>query len=109
MIKIFIFFKNIERDVFLSIFKMSQFIIGNSSAGIYEAAAIPIPAINVGGRQQDRMVGENVVFCGTSIKEINLTIEKVITQIFLSSIKNIINPYGDGESANRAYKLIKEI
>ncbi len=55
--------------MFLSIFKISQFIIGNSSAGIYEAAAIPIPAINVGKRQQDRMVGENVVFCGTSIKE----------------------------------------
>ena len=107
--KNFYFFKNIERDVFLSIFKMSQFIIGNSSAGIYEAAAIPIPAINVGKRQQDRMAGENVVFCGTSTKEITITIEKVITQIFLSSIKNIINPYGDGESANRAYKLIKEI
>ena len=55
------------------------------------------------------MAGENVVFCGTSTKEITITIEKVITQIFLSSIKNIINPYGDGESAHRAYKLIKEI
>ena len=107
--KNFYFFKNIDRDVFLSIFKMSQFIIGNSSAGIYEAAAIPIPAINVGKRQQDRMAGENVVFCETSIKEITVTIEKATSQIFLSSIKNIINPYGDGESANRAYKLIKEI
>ena len=107
--KNFYFYKNIDRDVFLSIFKISQFIIGNSSAGIYEAAAIPIPAINVGKRQQDRMVGENVVFCGTSIKEITVTIEKITSQIFLSSIKNIINPYGDGESANRAYKLIKEI
>ena len=107
--KNFYFYKNMDRDVFLSIFKISQFIIGNSSAGIYEAAAIPIPAINVGKRQQDRMVGENVVFCGTSIKEITVTIEKITSQIFLSSIKNIINPYGDGESANRAFKLIKEI
>ena len=88
---------------------MSKFIIGNSSAGIYEAASIPIPAINVGKRQQGRMAGENVVFCGTSIEEITMNIEKAITPIFSSSIKNIVNPYGDGRSANRAYKLIKEI
>ena len=107
--KNFYFYKNLDRDIFLSIFKMSKFIIGNSSAGIYEAASIPIPAINVGKRQQGRMAGENVVFCGTSIEEITMNIEKAITPIFSSSIKNIVNPYGDGRSANRAYKLIKEI
>jgi UDP-N-acetylglucosamine 2-epimerase (non-hydrolysing)/GDP/UDP-N,N'-diacetylbacillosamine 2-epimerase (hydrolysing) len=105
----FYFFKNLDRDLFLSIFKISQFIIGNSSAGIYEAASIPIPAINVGGRQKDRMAGKNVIFCGTSIKEITETIEKVTSKTFLNSIKDVINPYGDGESANRAYKLIREI
>jgi len=107
--KNFYFFKNIDRDIFLSIFKKSQFIIGNSSAGIYEAASIPIPAINVGKRQQDRMAGENVLFCGSSVKEIMSNIDKATTQIFISSIQNIVNPYGNGESAIKAYKLIKEI
>jgi UDP-N-acetylglucosamine 2-epimerase (non-hydrolysing)/GDP/UDP-N,N'-diacetylbacillosamine 2-epimerase (hydrolysing) len=107
--KNFYFFDNMDRDIFMSIFKMSLFIIGNSSAGIYEAAAIPIPAINVGRRQKGRMAGKNVVFCGVSNKEITATIEKVVSKNFLNSIKDIVNPYGDGESANRAYKLIKEI
>jgi len=107
--KNFYFFKNIDRDIFLSIFKKSQFIIGNSSAGIYEAASIPIPAINVGKRQQDRMAGENVLFCGTSVKEIMINIDKATAHIFISSIQNIVNPYGNGESAIKAYKLIKEI
>ncbi len=107
--KNFYFFKNIDRNVFLSIFKLSKFIIGNSSAGIYEAASIPIPTINVGKRQQDRMAGKNILFCGTSIKEITANIDKATTQSFIRSIEKIINPYGDGKSANRAYKLIKEI
>jgi len=105
----FYFFKNFERELFLSIFKRSQFIIGNSSAGIYEAASIPIPAINVGQRQKDRMSGKNVKFCETNIKDIRETIQEVTTLKFIKSIKNIVNPYGDGESAHRAYKLIKSI
>jgi hypothetical protein len=55
------------------------------------------------------MAGENVVFCGTSIEEITMNIEKAITPIFSSSIKKIVNPYGYGIRAHRAYKLIKEI
>jgi UDP-N-acetylglucosamine 2-epimerase (non-hydrolysing)/GDP/UDP-N,N'-diacetylbacillosamine 2-epimerase (hydrolysing) len=105
----FYFFKNLERELFLSIFRKSQFIIGNSSAGIYEAASIPIPAINVGRRQKNRMAGNNVLFCGTSIMEIKNTIQHVIKKEFLDNIKNIVNPYGDGESAERAYRLIKSI
>jgi UDP-N-acetylglucosamine 2-epimerase len=55
------------------------------------------------------MAGKNILFCGTSIKEITANIDKATTQSFIRSIEKIINPYGDGKSANRAYKLIKEI
>jgi len=105
----FYFFKNLERELFLSIFKRSEFIIGNSSAGIYEAASIPIPAINVGKRQKNRMSGKNVLFCGTSTKEIKEAIEQATAPEFLEEIKKMVNPYGDGKSAVKAYQLIKKI
>jgi UDP-N-acetylglucosamine 2-epimerase (non-hydrolysing)/GDP/UDP-N,N'-diacetylbacillosamine 2-epimerase (hydrolysing) len=105
----FYFFKNLERAMFLSIFKRSKFIIGNSSAGIHEAGSIPIPAINVGGRQKDRMAGRNVLFCDTSRGDIIESIDIVTSQKFLDSIDNMINPYGDGDSATKAYNLIKTI
>ncbi|MBF0311601.1 MAG: UDP-N-acetylglucosamine 2-epimerase (hydrolyzing), partial [Magnetococcales bacterium] len=62
----FCFYRSLDRDLFLSIYKNSRFIIGNSSSGVIEAASVPIPAINVGQRQRGRLAGENVVFCGTS-------------------------------------------
>lgn len=105
----FYFFKNLSRNLFLSIFKQSSFIIGNSSAGIYEAASIPIPAINVGKRQTDRMAGKNVIFCNTYKDEIDKTIKTVISKDFMLSIKDMVNPYGDGDSAKRAYGLIKTL
>ncbi len=103
----FYFFKNLERNLFLSVFKKSQFIIGNSSAGMLEAASIPIPAINVGARQTGRTSNDNVVFIGTSRDEIDKNIKKVLSVEFLDRVKGVRNIYGDGNSAHKAYELIK--
>ncbi len=105
----FYFFKNLDRDIFLSVFKQSKFIIGNSSAGMLEAASIPIASINVGTRQTGRDSNKNVVFIGTSKKEINKNIKRVMVIDFLDKIKDVKNMYGDGNSASKAYDLIKSI
>jgi len=104
----FIFYKNLERDMFLSIYKHSQFIIGNSSSGVCEAATIPIPAINIGTRQTGRYAEENVFFIDPSTDTIDNTLSKVIEPSFKQSIKKMTNPYGSGNSAQKAYTIIKE-
>jgi len=105
----FIFYKNLDRDMFISIYKHSEFIIGNSSSGICEAASLKIPAINVGLRQTGRYADDNVIFCGVSVSEIDNAIEKSLSSDFQSTLKTIKNSYGDGRSASKAYKLIKTI
>ncbi len=105
----FIFYKNLDRDIFLSLYKYSKFIIGNSSSGVCESASLKIPAINVGLRQKGRFADENVVFCGTRFKEIGDSIDKVCSNSFLNSIKDIKNSYGDGNSAIKAYEIIKTV
>lgn len=102
-------YKNMSRDNFLTIFKQSELIVGNSSAGILEAASIPIPAINVGARQVGRLAGENVIFCGTDKQSISNAIEKAISPDFKSSIVNLDNLYGDGKSVENAIEIIKSI
>lgn len=105
----FIFYKNQPRNIFLSIYKNSSFIIGNSSSGILESASIPIPAINVGYRQSGRKPNKNVIFCKGSVKDISKAIKLSQSSGFQKSLKNIINIYGDGQSAKKALKLIKKI
>lgn len=107
--KKFFFFKNLKRNIFLSIFKHSKFIIGNSSAGIYEAASIPIPVINVGKRQKKRMSGKNIMFCASNRYDINQCIAKALSNDFINSINGMKNPYGDGNSSIKAYNLIKKL
>ncbi|MGJ0323133.1 UDP-N-acetylglucosamine 2-epimerase [Aliarcobacter cryaerophilus] len=107
--KNFIFYKNLERDVFMSIYKHSKFIIGNSSSGICEAASLKIPAINVGLRQTGRYADKNVIFCGTSFEEISKSLDKALSKDFLEKLNDLQNSYGDGNSAKKAYEIIKSI
>ncbi len=107
--KNFIFYKNLDRDIFMSIYKHSRFIIGNSSSGICEAASLKIPAINVGLRQTGRFANKNVIFCGTNYDAISNSIEKAISKEFINSLIELKNSYGDGDSAMKAYEIIKTI
>ncbi|MBF0124380.1 MAG: UDP-N-acetylglucosamine 2-epimerase (hydrolyzing) [Magnetococcales bacterium] len=105
----FIFYRSLPRELFLSIYKQSRFIIGNSSSGILEAASIPIPAINVGLRQQGRAAAANVIFCGSSRDEIGAAIDQATSTPFLETIRTLVNPYGDGHSSVRAHRLLQQL
>jgi len=105
--KNFVFYKNLDRDMFLSIYKQSDFILGNSSSGVCEAASIAIPALNIGTRQIGRYTEENVIFTDSTLSAIKEGIDKVSNDEFQMSVKNMKNPYGDGSSALQAYEIIK--
>lgn len=100
---------NLCREDFVSLFKMSSLIIGNSSAGLLEAASIPIPCINVGARQYGRSCGSNVIFVKAELAEIKDAIRVASSEAFQDQVSQVTNPYGDGHSAGRAYQLIKSI
>lgn len=101
------FYKSLSRDIFLSIFKRSKLIVGNSSAGVLEAASIPIPAVNVGARQVGRLVGENVIFCDSNMESISSAIDEALTPEFLAKVSSMQNLYGDGRSVEKAIEIIK--
>lgn len=100
---------NLPRDQFLSLFKSSSIIVGNSSAGILEAASIPIPCVNIGERQRGRHAAHNVIFVDAEPKAIKAGIELATNRDFINQLYKIKNPYGDGKSSQRAYELIKTL
>lgn len=54
-------FPSLRFEYFLTLLQNSQFIIGNSSAGIREAPYYGIPIINIGTRQQNRAIHTNII------------------------------------------------
>ena len=101
-------YRNLARSDFISLYKNSSFIIGNSSSGILEAASIPLPAINVGLRQRGRVAAENVIFCDANRASIRKAIEDADSTQFRAKIQTLKNPYGIGNSTARALQIIIE-
>jgi UDP-N-acetylglucosamine 2-epimerase len=82
-------------------------IVGNSSAGLLEAASLKLPAINVGARQRGRLSGSNVIFTDGTYENIINAIQAALSDDFQANLQRIVNPYGDGNSSVMAAQLLK--
>mgnify|MGYP006285227111 CR=1 FL=1 len=80
-------------------------VIGNSSSGIIEAASFGKYVINIGDRQKGRERGENII--DTKIDSIE--IKNKINLIGKSPKLNKSNIYGDGNTAGKIVKTIKNL
>jgi UDP-N-acetylglucosamine 2-epimerase (hydrolysing) len=95
-------FPSMRFEYFLTALKNSNFIIGNSSAGIREAPHFGVPAINLGSRQKGRV--ECPLVLDTPIEESAIT-----SSIFqaISMKKEPSSLFGDGDSADKFYNILK--
>ena len=97
--KQFTLFKNLDREIYVNLLRHSKILVGNSSSGLIEAPSLSLPVINIGPRQKSRFNAGNVIFVDYDEKEINNAIDLTQSDLFKENIKNIKNPYGNGESA----------
>ena len=70
-------FPSLRFEYFLTLLKNSQFIIGNSSAGIREAPYYGIPIINIGTRQHNRAIHADIINVDYSVKSIIETLKNI--------------------------------
>ena len=87
-------FPSLRFEYFLTLLKNSQFIIGNSSAGIREAPYYGIPIINIGTRQQNRAVHADIINTDYSGKGIT----KALSIIDAHKVKSVKDDFGQGNS-----------
>lgn len=103
-------FKNLPHEDYLSFMKSADLMIGNSSSGIIEATSFNIPVINIGDRQQGRTRTENIIDVEPVKTEILKAINTAFTdQDFLNKVKSCKNKFGDGNSAQRIVKILREL
>jgi len=88
-------FPSLRFEYFLTLLKNSQFIIGNSSAGIREAPYYGIPIINIGSRQQNRAIDAEIINVNYDINSISAAL-KIIDN---HPTKKIKSNFGQGNSA----------
>ncbi|MNQ26196.1 UDP-N-acetylglucosamine 2-epimerase [compost metagenome] len=87
-------YPSLRFEYFLTLLKNSQFIIGNSSAGIREAPYYGIPIINIGTRQQNRAVHADIINTGYSEEGIKEALSIIDSHI----VKIVTDDFGQGNS-----------
>ncbi|QIH39530.1 UDP-N-acetylglucosamine 2-epimerase (hydrolyzing) [Flavobacterium petrolei] len=91
-------------EYFLTLLKNAQFIIGNSSAGIREAPYYGVPIINIGTRQQNRVVDAAII----NIDYNKESIVKALRSIKTNKIKHVNPDFGIGNSAHLFLDSLKK-
>jgi UDP-N-acetylglucosamine 2-epimerase (hydrolysing) len=87
-------FPSLRFEYFLTLLKNSQFIIGNSSAGIREAPYYGIPIINIGTRQQNRVIHADII--NVDYKSENIS--DALKNIDCHQVQETISDFGLGNS-----------
>lgn len=87
-------YSHLPRQTFIQTMATLDAVVGNSSAGIIEAASFSTPVINVGTRQNLRERNSNVVDVEADVTAITQALEHVA----VSPRKVVTNVYGTGQA-----------
>lgn len=103
-------FRNLPRRDYLGLMRRASLIVGNSSSGILEAPTFGLACLNIGRRQNGRPQADNVL----NVKDYNREdilkgIRTALSDEFQKGAAGSINPYGDGRSSEKIYRILKEI
>lgn len=88
------FYRNFQPNDYINVLRHAKCIIGNSSSGIREAGFLGRPAVNIGGRQEGREKGVNVLDVSYDYLQIA---EAITTQINRGSFESDFT-YGKGNA-----------
>jgi UDP-N-acetylglucosamine 2-epimerase (hydrolysing) len=96
-------FPSLRFEYFLTLLKNSQFIIGNSSAGIREAPYYGIPIINIGTRQQNRAVHADIINVDYNTESINQALQAIDSR----KVQIISTDFGQGNSTTLFFNSVE--
>ncbi len=97
-------FKTLGSQNYLSLLKISDACIGNSSSGIIEMPTFNKPTINIGTRQEGRVRAKSVIDVSINRKEI----QKKINLIYDKKVsKNFTNPYNKSNTSKNIISILK--
>jgi UDP-N-acetylglucosamine 2-epimerase (non-hydrolysing)/GDP/UDP-N,N'-diacetylbacillosamine 2-epimerase (hydrolysing) len=99
-------FVNLDPVLYWSLLRSVDFLVGNSSSGIMEAASFALPAVDVGIRQRGRERARNVLDAEANAAAILDRIGVAMSAGFRRSLQGIVNPYGDGHAAERIASVL---
>lgn len=92
-----VFRVSLGQCLYLSLMRLADAVVGNSSSGLYEAPSLGTPTVNIGCRQNGRLRAASVIDCPAERQAIADAIAGAVARQRAPTV----NPYGEGDSARR--------
>lgn len=94
---------------YLSALQYMDAVVGNSSSGIVEAPSFKLATINIGNRQKGRVRANSTIDVSVNKADLTSALAEVYTPEFMASLKQIVNPYGRGNSSEKVVQTLKTV
>ncbi|MDG2348943.1 MAG: UDP-N-acetylglucosamine 2-epimerase [Gammaproteobacteria bacterium] len=102
-------FKSLGLKKYLSLAKVVDVVLGNSSSGIIEVPHVNTPTVNVGERQAGRLMADSIIQCNEVQTEISKAIKLSMSKTFLSRLKDGSSSYYAGDASKKIKNTLKSI
>ena len=102
----FVFFKSLGSQLYLSLLKISDGVVGNSSSGISEAPFFSVGTVNIGDRQEGRLMPPSIINCKTSKNAIVKSINRILTKNFKKESFKKSKMFGSGDTSKKITKKL---
>ena len=94
---------------YLSLMRIADVVVGNSSSGLLEAPVIGTPTVDIGTRQQGRIRPRSVLNCGGSALEISQALKIALSAEHRAIAALAESPYGKPGAAKRIADQLQSV
>lgn len=102
-------FSSLGQQRYLSLMKICDVVIGNSSSGLTEAPSFGVPTVNIGNRQKGRLRTNSIIDCPEKRGDIERSIRKAISLDFKFLALRSKDSYQYNNSSQKIQKILKHI
>ncbi len=105
-----VYFKYLGKEVYFSLIKNVDGVIGNSSSGIAEVPSFKKPTINIGIRQKGRVRALSIIDINKiNYKKIHQAFKKIGSISFKKKLFKTKNPYYKKDSSKNIVRILEKI
>jgi UDP-N-acetylglucosamine 2-epimerase (non-hydrolysing)/GDP/UDP-N,N'-diacetylbacillosamine 2-epimerase (hydrolysing) len=91
---------------YLSLMRIADVVIGNSSSGIVEAPPLKVPTVNIGTRQDGRLRASSILDCAERADAIVAAIRRALSPEFRQGLKETVSLYGDCNASGAIREIL---
>ncbi|MBQ9959881.1 MAG: UDP-N-acetylglucosamine 2-epimerase, partial [Oscillospiraceae bacterium] len=93
---------------YLSAMAGAAVVLGNSSSGVVETPSFGVPTVNIGKRQEGRIICSNVICCDAERQSIFAALQKAQSPEFKAVAAATVSPYHGDNTSGDIVRIIAE-